>query len=218
MTSITNATLEWDEAGIPVSEQFGDIYFSNVNGLEEARYVFLKQNNLPNRWHSYDQRRFVVAETGFGTGLNFLAVWQWFEKYRAEFPNAPLKELHFISFEKFPLDITDLEKAHQTWPELAQYAKQLQEAYPISVPECHRIILAGGAITLDLWFGDIKECMPLVPTNESGIVDAWFLDGFAPSRTLKCGTKTYLKVWLNWPSRTVLVQPLPPRALFEGGL
>jgi tRNA 5-methylaminomethyl-2-thiouridine biosynthesis bifunctional protein len=182
MTSITNATLEWDEAGIPVSEQFGDVYFSNVNGLEETRYVFLKQNNLPNRWHSYDQRRFVVAETGFGTGLNFLAVWQWFEKYRAEFPNAPLKELHFISFEKFPLDIKDLEKAHQAWPELAQYAKQLQEAYPISVPECHRIILAGGAITLDLWFGDIKECMPLVPTNESGIVDAWFLDGFAPSK------------------------------------
>ncbi|WED25818.1 bifunctional tRNA (5-methylaminomethyl-2-thiouridine)(34)-methyltransferase MnmD/FAD-dependent 5-carboxymethylaminomethyl-2-thiouridine(34) oxidoreductase MnmC [Vibrio sp. DW001] len=182
MTSITNATLEWNEAGIPVSEQFGDVYFSNVNGLEETRYVFLKQNDLPNRWHSYDQRRFVVAETGFGTGLNFLAVWQSFEKYRAEFPNAPLKELHFISFEKFPLDITDLTKAHQAWPELAQYAKQLQEAYPISVPECHRIILAGGAITLDLWFGDIKECMPLVPTNESGIVDAWFLDGFAPSK------------------------------------
>ncbi|MDB1123346.1 bifunctional tRNA (5-methylaminomethyl-2-thiouridine)(34)-methyltransferase MnmD/FAD-dependent 5-carboxymethylaminomethyl-2-thiouridine(34) oxidoreductase MnmC [Vibrio algarum] len=182
MTSITNANLEWNEAGTPVSEKFDDVYFSNVNGLEESRYVFLKQNNLPDRWHSYEHRRFVVAETGFGTGLNFLAVWQWFEKYREQFPNAPLKELHFISFEKFPLNIEDLKKAHQAWPELESYAKQLQDSYPISVPECHRIVLANGAITLDLWFGDIKECLPAVPTNEAGIVDAWFLDGFAPSK------------------------------------
>jgi len=182
MTSITNANLEWNEVGTPVSEKFNDVYFSNANGLEETRYVFLEKNHLPQRWQTYDQRRFVIAETGFGTGLNFLAVWQWFENYRAEYPNIPLKELHFISFEKFPLHLSDLKKAHQAWPELAQYAKQLQDYYPITVSECHRIIFADGAITLDLWFGDIKECMPLVPTNDSGIVDTWFLDGFAPSK------------------------------------
>lgn len=182
MTSITNANLEWNEVGTPVSGQFDDVYFSNVNGLEESRYVFLKQNLLPDRWQTFDQRRFAIAETGFGTGLNFLAVWQCFEKYRAEFPEAPLKELHFISFEKFPLNISDLEKAHNAWPELAQYAKQLREYYPLTISECHRIVLANGAITLDLWFGDIKDCLPLVPTNKNGLVDTWFLDGFAPSK------------------------------------
>ena len=90
MTSITNAQLDWNEAGIPVSNQFDDVYFSNVNGLEETRYVFLKQNHLPERWQEYDQRRFVIAETGFGTGLNFLAVWQWFDQFRQQHPNAPL--------------------------------------------------------------------------------------------------------------------------------
>ncbi len=182
MTSITHAQLDWNDAGTPVSDQFDDVYFSNVNGLEETRYVFLTQNHLPQRWHDYDQDRFVVAETGFGTGLNFLALWQWFDIFRQEHPDAKLKSLHFISFEKFPLSKQDLIKAHQAWPELAEYANQLHEYYPPAVPDCHRLVLADGAITLDLWFGDIKDCMPSVPTLEQGLVDAWFLDGFAPSK------------------------------------
>lgn len=190
MTSISNAELGWNESGTPVSEHFDDVYFSNVNGLEETRYVFLKQNHLPERWQTYSNRRFVIAETGFGTGLNFLAAWQIFDQFRAENPQAPLKQLHFISFEKFPLTQEDLVKAHQSWPELASYAEQLQRHYPIAVPECHRIILADGAVTLDLWFGDIKERMPQVPTNEGGIVDAWFLDGFAPSKNPEMWNQT----------------------------
>jgi tRNA 5-methylaminomethyl-2-thiouridine biosynthesis bifunctional protein len=182
MTTITNAQLGWNEAGTPVSDQFDDVYFSNVNGLEETRYVFLHQNHLPERWQTYDQRRFVIAETGFGTGLNFLAVWQWFDRFKQQNPDATLQELHFISFEKYPLSQQDLVKAHDAWPELAEYAKKLQAHYPIAVPECHRIVLENGAITLDLWFGDIKDCMPKVPVPEQGLVDAWFLDGFAPSK------------------------------------
>lgn len=182
MTSITNAQLGWNEAGTPVSDQFDDVYFSNVNGLEETRYVFLHQNHLPQRWQTYDQRRFVIAETGFGTGLNFLAVWQWFAQFRQQNPDSPLKELHFVSFEKYPLSKEDLIKAHQSWPELAEYATKLQQHYPIAVPECHRVVLEDGTVTLDLWFGDIKDCMPKVPVTEQGLIDAWFLDGFAPSK------------------------------------
>ncbi|MEE3879694.1 bifunctional tRNA (5-methylaminomethyl-2-thiouridine)(34)-methyltransferase MnmD/FAD-dependent 5-carboxymethylaminomethyl-2-thiouridine(34) oxidoreductase MnmC [Vibrio sp. YYF0003] len=182
MTSIKNAELGWNESGTPVSDQFDDVYFSNVNGLEETRYVFLKKNHLPERWQEFDQRRFVIGETGFGTGLNFLAVWQWFNEFRRENPEATLKELHFVSFEKYPLSQTDLIKAHQAWPELAEYAAKLQKHYPAAVPECHRIVLEDGAITLDLWFGDIKDCMPQVPYGESGLIDSWFLDGFAPSK------------------------------------
>lgn len=182
MTTISNAQLDWNDSGTPVSDQFDDVYFSNSNGLEETRYVFLQQNHLPERWLHHSKRRFVVAETGFGTGLNFLAVWQWFEQFRQQNPDAALKELHFISFEKYPLSSQDLTKAHQAWPELAHLAQQLQQYYPIAVPECHRIVLADGMITLDLWFGDIKDCMPSVANPDDGLVDAWFLDGFAPSK------------------------------------
>lgn len=181
-TSITHAHLDWNDAGTPVSDQFDDVYFSNVNGLDETRYVFLTQNQLPTRWHTHQQSHFVVAETGFGTGLNFLALWQCFDNFRRENPDAPLKSLHFISFEKYPLTKDDLIKAHQSWPELSAYAQQLQAAYPLAIPECHRMLFADGLITVDLWFGDIKTCLPEVPTAEQGLVDAWFLDGFAPSK------------------------------------
>ncbi|OAN13555.1 bifunctional tRNA (5-methylaminomethyl-2-thiouridylate)-methyltransferase MnmD/FAD-dependent cmnm(5)s(2)U34 oxidoreductase MnmC [Photobacterium jeanii] len=179
---IEHAVLDWNEAGTPVSNDFDDVYFSNTNGLEETRYVFLKQNGLPERWETFDRRRFVVAETGFGTGLNFLAVWQWFKAFRQANPDATTKELHFISFEKFPVTKADLIKAHQSWPELAEFAEQLHAHYPAAVAGCQRVVLEDGMITLDLWFGDIKDCMPQVWCGEEGIVDAWFLDGFAPSK------------------------------------
>ncbi|MFS2262251.1 bifunctional tRNA (5-methylaminomethyl-2-thiouridine)(34)-methyltransferase MnmD/FAD-dependent 5-carboxymethylaminomethyl-2-thiouridine(34) oxidoreductase MnmC [Vibrio vulnificus] len=182
MTSITHAELGWNEVGTPVSDQFDDVYFSNVNGLEETRYVFLKQNLIPERWQEFDRRRFVIGETGFGTGLNFLAVWQAFNDFRRANPDATLKELHFVSFEKFPLSKQDLIKAHQAWPELAELAEKLHRHYPPAVPECHRIVLDNGAVTLDLWLGDIKDCLPSVPYGEEGIIDTWFLDGFAQSK------------------------------------
>lgn len=182
MASITNANLDWNESGTPVSDQFDDVYFSNVNGLAETQYVFLHQNHLPERWQDFSSRRFVIGETGFGTGLNFLAVWQLFDEFRHNNPDTSVKELHFISFEKYPILIDDLIKAHQSWPQLAKYAAELQKYYPIAVLGCHRIVLANGAVTLDLWFGDIKDCMPQIPVTETGIIDAWFLDGFAPSK------------------------------------
>ncbi|MCL9781862.1 bifunctional tRNA (5-methylaminomethyl-2-thiouridine)(34)-methyltransferase MnmD/FAD-dependent 5-carboxymethylaminomethyl-2-thiouridine(34) oxidoreductase MnmC [Vibrio sp. S4M6] len=182
MTSIHNAKLDWNDSGTPVSDEFDDVYFSNVNGLEETRYVFLQQNRLPERWSQGNLRRFVIGETGFGTGLNFLAAWQAFDAFRNTNPSAQTQELHFISFEKFPLSQEDLKKAHEMWPELSSYAKKLHDCYPLAIPECHRLIFDDGAVTLDLWFGDIKDCMPMVPTLENGVVDAWFLDGFAPSK------------------------------------
>lgn len=45
-------------------------------------------------------------------------------------------------------------------------------------------------MTLDLWLGDIKECMPLVPHAESGLIDTWFLDGFAPSKNPEMWNQT----------------------------
>ena len=69
---IQTATLTRNEQGTPVSKQFDDVYFSNQDGLEETRYVFLHGNRLPQRFATHPRPLLVVAETGFGTGLNFL--------------------------------------------------------------------------------------------------------------------------------------------------
>ncbi|EBP9213472.1 tRNA (5-methylaminomethyl-2-thiouridine)(34)-methyltransferase MnmD, partial [Salmonella enterica] len=180
--AIQPATLEFNAEGTPVSRDFDDVYFSNDNGLEETRYVFLGGNRLAERFPVHSHPLFIVAESGFGTGLNFLTLWQAFDGFRSEHPQATLQRLHFISFEKFPLTRGDLALAHQHWPELAPWAEQLQAQWPLPLPGCHRLLLDRGRVTLDLWFGDINELTDQLDATLNQTVDAWFLDGFAPAK------------------------------------
>lgn len=190
------AKLVWDANNQPQSQQFDDIYFSRVSGLEESRYVFLQQNQLWSRWENMENNsHFLIVETGFGTGLNFLATWQlWNEFTRQSKSNV---HLHFYSVEKFPLTRTDLEQALSLWPELAKLADQLLCAYPLSdISGIHK--LAFGNITLNLFIGDVVAGLKLLlPDDIAGpkvkqlqlsagikrpLADAWYLDGFAPAK------------------------------------
>ncbi|MGU3414039.1 bifunctional tRNA (5-methylaminomethyl-2-thiouridine)(34)-methyltransferase MnmD/FAD-dependent 5-carboxymethylaminomethyl-2-thiouridine(34) oxidoreductase MnmC [Enterobacteriaceae bacterium C34A] len=188
--AIQPANLEFNNEGTPVSRDFDDVYFSNDNGLEETKYVFLGGNRLPERFALHDRPHFVVAESGFGTGLNFLTLWQAFNAFRDSHPEATLQRLHFISFEKFPLRLDDLILAHQHWPELADLAAQLQGLWPLPFSGCHRLLLDEGRITLDLWFGDINDLVDTLDDSLNQQVDAWFLDGFAPSKNPDMWTPT----------------------------
>ncbi|QIZ47810.1 bifunctional tRNA (5-methylaminomethyl-2-thiouridine)(34)-methyltransferase MnmD/FAD-dependent 5-carboxymethylaminomethyl-2-thiouridine(34) oxidoreductase MnmC [Dickeya zeae] len=180
--SIQHADLNWNAQGTPVSQQFDDVYFSNQDGLAETRYVFLQGNGFPQRFLHHAGPACTVAETGFGTGLNFLTLWQAFIQFRQQQPDAALQRLHFISFEKFPLRQSDLAAAHASWPELAPFAEELRQHWPLALPGCHRLILAQGRITLDLWFGDVNTLLPTLDHSLKRHVDAWFLDGFAPAK------------------------------------
>jgi len=180
--AIQPANLEFNAEGTPVSRDFDDVYFSNDNGLEETRYVFLGGNQLNERFPIHPRPLFIVAESGFGTGLNFLTLWQVFDVFHRDNPEATLQRLHFISFEKFPLKADDLSLAHQHWPELTPWAEQLQAQWPQPLAGCHRLLLDDGRVTLDLWFGDINELTNELDDSLNQQVDAWFLDGFAPAK------------------------------------
>nr|WP_154324700.1 bifunctional tRNA (5-methylaminomethyl-2-thiouridine)(34)-methyltransferase MnmD/FAD-dependent 5-carboxymethylaminomethyl-2-thiouridine(34) oxidoreductase MnmC [Pantoea sp. 201603H] len=182
LSPVEHAELSWNDQGTPVSRAFGDVYFSNENGLEETRYVFLEGNHLPARFSTHPRPLFITAETGFGTGLNFLTLWQAFDHFRTTEPQATLQRLHFISFEKFPLTRTDLAAAHAHWPELSPWAEQLRQQWPVALPGCHRLLLDGGRITLDLWFGDVNQLIHTFDDSFDRQIDAWFLDGFAPAK------------------------------------
>ena len=170
---LTEPKLNWGEDGAPHSTQFDDVYFDKESGLEETRYVFLKQNKLTERWEKLEQNAFVIAETGFGTGLNFLCAWQAFLDI------APAdKQLHFISVEKYPLSKEALKTALKMWPSIDDFSQQLVEAYPEVCHGFHRIELEQGRVQLTLWFGEAEEGFAALNAD----VDAWFLDGFAPSK------------------------------------
>lgn len=106
---------------------------------------------------------------------------------------APLSgngsRLHFISVEKYPLTQADLRKALAAWPELSHLSQPLIDQWPLPVSGCHRLLFADGRIRLDLWFGDIKEMLPQVPHPATGLVDAWYLDGFSPAKNPEMWTQ-----------------------------
>jgi tRNA 5-methylaminomethyl-2-thiouridine biosynthesis bifunctional protein len=168
------ANLEWNEHGQPLSQQFADVYFSNEDALAETRYVFLANNQLPERFAALKaHEHLVIGETGFGTGLNFLCAWQLFEQQAVAGAH-----LHFVSAEKYPLNQTDLTRALALWPELAAYSEQLLAQYVALHPGYQRLVFAEGQIVLTLLIGDALELFGQL----EGQIDAWFLDGFAPAK------------------------------------
>lgn len=172
--ALPHARLDWDEHGLPRSRVFDDVYFSDKSGLDETRYVFLEQNNLRERFAALPEGgRLVIGETGFGTGLNFLCAWQLFEQHA-----VAGARLHFVSVEKYPLSLPDLQRALALWPELKPFAEQLLKVYVAIHQGFQRLLLDNGRVTLTLLIGDALEQLPQLDAS----IDAWFLDGFAPAK------------------------------------
>lgn len=196
---ISHAAICWqtDHQGrqVPISADFDDIYFSSTDGLAETQYVFIAQNHLAERFlalfQNPDCHHFVIAETGFGTGLNFLATAALWQQISDQHPNAHPKTLYFISSEKYPLSPNALTQALQAWseqPTIDYFAQQLIAHYPPAVLGCHRRHFclnpqqSRHRLVLDLWFGDANDSFEQLANSCPKLVDAWFLDGFAPNK------------------------------------
>lgn len=208
------AELNWQAGDIPFARDFADIYFSPSEGLAETRYVFLQHNQLAERWRALPEhtgagkRCFTIAETGFGTGLNFLATWQLWQQC------APSGwQLQFISTEKHPLSPADLRRALSAWPELATQAELLLQQYPVLVPGHHYLPFAADNVCLHLLLGDATDSLQQLcashrlelPLGNHWQVDAWFLDGFAPAKNPSLWTNELFQhiTRLSGPGTTV---------------
>lgn len=171
--SIRPADIVW-EVNQPVSARFGDVYFCHDNGLAESRYVFVDHNRLHERFQRVVcGQSFVIAEAGFGTGLNFLAAWQAWQQAEP----AAGAVLHFVSVERYPLTDQDIKRALSAWPELHALADQLLSQYPPLVSGQHRLVFEHGQVRLTLYFGDALAAWD----DMEFTADAWFLDGFTPA-------------------------------------
>jgi tRNA 5-methylaminomethyl-2-thiouridine biosynthesis bifunctional protein len=168
------AVLAFRDNGTPFSPLYDDIYHSAVGGLEQAQYVFLRGNALPERWQG--RRIFTVVETGFGMGINFLVTWA---AWRAD--SSRCERLHFVSTENHPFTVDDLRKvvaATISDPEIASLAQALANAWPMLVPGTHRLEFEEGRVVLTLVFADAQDSLPALRLR----ADAFYLDGFAPAK------------------------------------
>ncbi|MEM6463927.1 MAG: tRNA (5-methylaminomethyl-2-thiouridine)(34)-methyltransferase MnmD [Pseudomonadota bacterium] len=162
--------IDWHPGDMPYSRRFGDHYYSNADGRGECEYVFLNGNGLPQRWD--DGADFLIAELGFGTGLNFCETWRhWKQK---QISNG---RLTFVSFEKHLLGKSDISRALGVWPELALFSQQLLVHWSAATSAFVRIDF-DDTIALELHVGDVHDCLP----GWKDAANAWFLDGFAPAR------------------------------------
>lgn len=165
------ARLAYTEDGTPWSEAYGDVYHSADGGPGQAEHVFLRGNGLPERWRG--RERFVILETGFGMGLNFLATWA---AWRAD--AQACRRLHYVAVESHPFAAADLATLHRRWPEFAPLAERLRAQWPVLTPGLHRIELEAGRLVLTLVFGDVQHLLPRL----SARADAFYLDGFDPRK------------------------------------
>ncbi|MDO9639482.1 MAG: tRNA (5-methylaminomethyl-2-thiouridine)(34)-methyltransferase MnmD [Pseudotabrizicola sp.] len=155
--------LDWRDGAIPVSRRFDDPYFSLTDGLAETRHVFLAGNGLPDRLRD----GFHIAELGFGTGLNLLAVLlAWAGTGRAG-------TLRYTSFEAYPMEAEDIARALAHFPEAQAVAGPFLAQW---ADGARRFSMPG--VEVEVIIGDARDTLPLWP----GLADAWFLDGFSPAK------------------------------------
>ena len=181
--------LTFQKSGALYCSQFDDIYFDVKTGIDQNKDVFITSNNIIERL-ALCEGFFTIAETGFGTGLNFLLTLQTYQAFKLHNTSLDkdkkLPQLTFISVEKHPLSQKELRKSLAALPILNELAEQLVEQYPTGEPslfpqECVLNFL-NNTVTLKIIFDDATQALSKIRATKHGLIDAWYLDGFSPTK------------------------------------
>lgn len=186
MASSTHSTpsLSFQKDGSPYSEQFDDIYFDSESGYQQSEEIFIGGNKISERLLT-NTDTFTIAETGFGTGLNFLLTLQAYQNLLDEYPNKKLCKVHFISVEKYPLTKALLIKSLKTLPQLTYFTDLLIDQYPDienTQDKSFKLNFFDGQVKLTLVINDASQGLANLKAGRNGLVDAWYLDGFSPAK------------------------------------
>ena len=129
----TSSKLSYQKNGTPYCQRFDDIYFDSKSGTLQSNFVFIQKNQIKNRLKTA-KKTFTIAETGFGTGLNFLLTLQAYQEVQQNSDRA-IAPLHFISVDKSPLSKTQLQQSLSILPQLETLSRSLVASYPEGEPE-----------------------------------------------------------------------------------
>ncbi len=168
------------------SKSYNDIYFDKLNGPKETEHVYLNTNNLTKKFKN--KQKFVIAEIGFGTGLNFLLTWKLWKENRKT--NGSLT---YISFENAPLSKKDIERVYKKFKNLDGYSRFLLKNIPERYKSTHRIFIKADNINLILIYDDVTSLI-----NFNFKADTWFLDGFSPKKNPLVWTDKLFKQLYNF--------------------
>ena len=122
----------------------------------------MNTNNLKKRFRLCDN--FLIAELGFGTGLNFLNTWKLWQKEKKE--NACL---NYVSFEKQPLTKDQLNKILKNFNSLKNFSNLLLNNLPLRTSGIHELYFSNENIKLTLVYDDFDYLKKL-----NFLADTWF--------------------------------------------
>lgn len=153
----------------PFSLDFDDFYFNSKDGLNESKFVYT---------HSFEwknQENFIIAESGFGIGLNFFLT---LKRFLETTPSKRPKKLFYISIEAFYIEKEQLREIYQKlgfYEEFKELLEQFLKFYPKAKEGIYRFYFED--CFLDLVFEDIAVLKEL-----NFKADVWYLDGFSPNK------------------------------------
>lgn len=212
--------VDW-QTDAPFSPRYGDRYHSSSGARAQAGHVFLAGCRLPECWQQ--DEHWMILETGFGLGLNFLSTWAcWLAS-----PRRPAR-LHFVSVEAHPVSAADIRRAAALDPVLHPLGERLADAWPLQVPDAgdqHQAIQASPADTpgmpdtpdgitsptscpairrsfsqpegcIELWvlIGDAHQCLEQWRRQHGPLgAHSVFLDGFNPRHNPAIWSSTTLQ-------------------------
>ena len=152
------------------------MYSSAKGAVAECNHVFIKGNNLNKRFENLGKNsKFYIGEIGFGIGINFLTTCKsWLDHTKQN------QVLEFYSFDKYLFRLSDFKTLNVSCPDLKEYISELERNYPRNIQGAQKISLFGGRIILNLIIGEIDNTQEYIKLMDK--VDAWYLDGFSPSK------------------------------------
>ncbi|TQR33780.1 bifunctional tRNA (5-methylaminomethyl-2-thiouridine)(34)-methyltransferase MnmD/FAD-dependent 5-carboxymethylaminomethyl-2-thiouridine(34) oxidoreductase MnmC [Campylobacter sp. MIT 99-7217] len=150
----------------PYSTLFEDFYFNSKEGIEESEFVYTKA-------FEFEQKdTFIIAELGFGIGLNFFLTLQRFLGLK----NRP-KKLFYVSLEGFYLSCEELLQSYKKlgiYEKFKDFLEPFLKAYPKCKDGMYRFYFED--CFLDLVFADARKGIKELDFK----ADVWYLDGFSP--------------------------------------
>ncbi|BCX79758.1 bifunctional tRNA (5-methylaminomethyl-2-thiouridine)(34)-methyltransferase MnmD/FAD-dependent 5-carboxymethylaminomethyl-2-thiouridine(34) oxidoreductase MnmC [Campylobacter sp. 19-13652] len=163
---------------IPFNDKFNDTYWSVKDPLAQSVQVFSSvararaEEIIAQGGLCFSP--FIVAELGFGAGLNFITTVNEFSALKTP--------LHYVSVEKFPLSAKKIEQIYTDFAlprELDLIAKRLIHALSDkSLKAGFNRFIIDEFITLDILFGEAEQML----RQSDFCAHCWYLDGFAPAK------------------------------------
>ncbi|MCL1947789.1 MAG: tRNA (5-methylaminomethyl-2-thiouridine)(34)-methyltransferase MnmD [Chitinivibrionia bacterium] len=168
---------------------YDDCYFSNENGFEESKSVFVFTNEIVEKIKK--SANLTIGELGFGTGLNLLAT-----LYCLQGSDVEKVEIQYYSVEKYPLPKTKIDEI------LFEYSKKFPENYVQFLEYYDELFcnIKSGfnfavwlfgkiKINFNLYFGDVFDFL-----NELDVkIDCWYLDGHSPDKNPEMWSESVCK-------------------------